>query len=206
VTSPYEEVFGDTLDSLHPRLRAYFGEIPRGSIGMGAGVFDVVGTPRRWLWPVLRVLAAESIMFPEWQRGVPFTVVNTPIVDARGNTSVHAVRTFHFVSGDRQMIDTISAEPHSLVDRLGQARALIAALSATVVNGELRMTSTTLAVRIGCARIRIPRTIAPIVTLVERFDDATGLQHVSVVVDAPIIGRIYEYSGSFSYVLRPGKS
>ena len=62
--SAYEEVFGDTLDSLHPRLRLYFGEIPRGSIGVGAGVFDVVGTPRRWLWPALRLLAAEGIMFP----------------------------------------------------------------------------------------------------------------------------------------------
>jgi hypothetical protein len=170
------------------------------------GNFETVGTPRRWLWPVLRILAADGILFPAWHRDVPFTVVNTPNVDARGNTAVCAVRTFHFVSGDRHMIDAITAERDSLVDHLGQSRALVAALSATVVNGELRMTSTTLAVRIGRARIRVPRMIAPIVTLVERFDDATGLQHVSVIVDAPIIGRIYEYSGSFSYLLRSEES
>ena len=173
---------------------------------MGAGVFDVVGTPRRWLWPVLWVLAVDSIRFPAGHRDVPFTVENTPNVDAWGNASVRAVRTFHFMSGDRQMIDAITVEGDFLVDHLGQSRAFIAALSATVANGELRMTSTTFAVRIGRVHIRIPRTIAPIVTLVERFDDGTGLQYVSVMVDAPMIGRLYENSRSFSYVLRSEKS
>ncbi|WP_394771083.1 DUF4166 domain-containing protein, partial [Lacisediminihabitans sp.] len=155
--SPYEEVFGDTLDSLHPRLRPYFGEIPRGSIGVGAGVFDVVGTPRRWLWPALRLLAANSIMFPAWQRQVPFTVVNRPFVDARGNLAVGAVRTFRFDSGDRSMVDAITAERGGLVDHLGRSRRLVSRLSGTVIDGRLTLVSTLLSLRIGRVRLMVPR-------------------------------------------------
>ena len=197
--SPYEEVFRDTLDSLHPGLRAYFGEIPRGSIGVGAGVFDVVGTPRRWLWPALRLLAAEGIMFPAWQRQVPFTVVNRPFVDARGNLAVGAVRRFRFDSGERSMIDAITAERGGLVDHPGRSRRLASRLSGTVVDGRLTLVSTVLTVRLGRVRLRVPRAIAPTVALVERFDVADGRQHVALEVRAPLIGRVYEYSGSFSY-------
>ena len=48
-------------------------------------------------------------------------------------------------------------------------------------------------------RLRVPRAIAPTVTLVERSDVADGRQHVALEVRAPLIGRLYEYSGSFSY-------
>ncbi|HAM25570.1 MAG TPA: DUF4166 domain-containing protein, partial [Microbacteriaceae bacterium] len=41
-------------------------------------------------------------------------------------------------------------------------------------------------------------------SLLERFDDASGRQHVSVTLDAPLIGRLYEYSGSFTYEIRAG--
>jgi hypothetical protein len=44
------------------------------------------------------------------------------------------------------------------------------------------------------------------VTLAERFDDASVFQHVTVMIDAPNIGRVFEYSGSFSYGIRSGKS
>ena len=52
--SPYELSIGaEVLARLHPRLRTYFGPVPPGHVGRGEGVFTVVGTPRRWLWPVL---------------------------------------------------------------------------------------------------------------------------------------------------------
>jgi hypothetical protein len=38
--------------------------------------------------------------------------------------------------------------------------------------------------------------------LVERFDDASESQHVHVTLEAPLIGRLYEYSGSFTYELQ----
>ncbi|MHC5796260.1 DUF4166 domain-containing protein [Lacisediminihabitans sp. FW035] len=199
MSSPYEEVFGAILDSLHPRLRAYFGEIPPGTLGVGVGVFDVVGTPRRWLWPVLRLLASDGIAFPGWHRGVPFTVVNRPLRDDHGNVAVAAERSFGFESGNRQMVDAITSEDAALVDHLGRARRLVTRLSGRVVNGGLVLSSTVLAVRVGRVRVIVPRLVAPRVSLHERFDESDDRQHVSVVVSAPLIGRLYEYSGSFTY-------
>jgi hypothetical protein len=203
--SPYEAVFGELLEGLHPRLMAYFTAIPLGSVGVGTGTFDVVGTPRRWLWPVLWVLGRQGVMFPAWQRDVPFTVLNHPVVDARGFVAVVATRTFHFAKGDRRMRDAITAEPAGLVDHLGIARRYGSELSGVIEDGALRLSSTGLALRMGDRCIRIPRMIAPIVTLLERFDDETDSQHVSVTIDLPLLGRLYEYSGSFLYEVRPGE-
>jgi len=47
----------------------------------------------------------------------------------------------------------------------------------------------------------IPIPFAPRVTLVERWDDAVDRQHVSLALDAPLLGRIYEYAGHFDYAL-----
>jgi hypothetical protein len=206
VPSPYEEVFGDTIDSLHPRLRAYFGAIPAGSLGRGEGVFDVVGTPRRWLWPALWLVGRQGVLFAAWQRDVPFTVVNRPIVDAAGRTAVAAERTFHLEGGDRMMVDAITADAGHLVDFLGRSRRLEARLEATVHDGALLLRSTSLAVRIGHWRMRLPSAISPRVRLVERFDDGSDRQQVSVTVDAPLVGRLYEYSGSFRYEIRTGEA
>ncbi len=203
--SPYEVVLGDAIARLHPRLMSYFGAIPPGSSGVGMGIFDVVGTPRRWLWPVLWVLGRQGVIFPAWQHDVPFTVLNHPVVDARGFVAVVATRTFHFPKADRRMRDAITAEPAGLVDHLGIARRYGSELSAVIDDGALRLSSTGLALRMGDRRMRIPRMFAPIVTLLERFDDETESQHVSVTIDLPLIGRLYEYSGSFHYEIRPGE-
>ncbi len=40
----------------------------------------------------------------------------------------------------------------------------------------------------------------------ESFDDESGLQQVSVTIDAPLVGRLYEYSGSFRYGIRTGEA
>ncbi|MGT2464086.1 DUF4166 domain-containing protein [Sinomonas atrocyanea] len=57
-------------------------------------MFDTVGTPRRWLWPVLAVFARSHVMFPVWQRGVPFTVENRPVAGTDGAPAVAATRVF----------------------------------------------------------------------------------------------------------------
>jgi hypothetical protein len=202
--SPWTTVLGDSLADLHPRLRAYFGAIPPGSRGVGAGTFDVAGTPRRWLWPVLWLFRREGIVFPAWQTGVPFLVVNQAVRDrVDGAVAVASVRTFNFRSGDRRMLDEIIAGPGGLVDVLGATRRLQARLEARVAGGELHLRSTGLVVRIGRSHIRIPNTIAPVVTLVERFDEASDRQRVAVMIDAPLLGRLYEYSGSFTFEVRP---
>lgn len=176
--SPYENALD--LDGLDTHLRAYFGEIPAGSIGVGRGVFDVVGTPKRWLWPVLWVLGRQGVVFAAWARDVPFTVVNRP-----DSGSLHGIRTFHFSGGDRTMVDRITPE---LVDYLGTRGLYRATLRGQVVDGGLRLWSTRM------------RPVPGRVEVLERWVD--GLQHVAVTITAPLIGRVYEYSGYFQYEIK----
>ena len=137
--SPYElSTPPDVLARLHPRLSTYFGAIPPGHVGRGEGVFDVVGTPRRWLWPVLAWFARDAVMFPVWERDVPFTVENRPARVGRGQAvqegrvAVRAHRTFRFRSGTRTMVDAITAGPDGLVDHLGRRGRVSALLRAEV--------------------------------------------------------------------------
>lgn len=209
--SAYELILGPRIAELHPRLRAYFGAIPLGGSGRGVGVFDVVGTTRRWLWPVLWVLARKGVLFPVWQRQVPFTVTNRSAPQALGtvafgNAAVVAERVFHFAAGDSRMLDEITAENGELVNHLGVNRRYRCRLAVEVVGRALLMTSTSVSVRIGRMSIRLPRFVSPVVSLTERFDDASERQLVSVIVDSPLLGRLYEYSGSFVYEVLAGET
>ncbi|WP_412161862.1 DUF4166 domain-containing protein [Curtobacterium flaccumfaciens] len=214
--SPYElSTPPDVLARLHPRLRTYFGPVPPGHVGRGEGVFDVVGTPRRWLWPVLAVFARDSVMFPVWERDVPFTVENRPTRVRRGSgvslearVAVRAHRTFRFRSGSRTMVDAITAEPDGLVDHLGRRGRVSARLRAQVDAdgpdaGALRLVSTRVTFRALGRDLRLPAALSPRVTLTERFDDETDLQRVSLVLTAPVLGTLYRYEGAFRYEIAP---
>ncbi len=191
MTSPWRLALGDAVDRLDPGLRDYVSEIPAGSVGRGVGVFDVVGTPRRWLWPVLAVLGRAAIAFPVWERHVPFEVENRPTPHG-----VAAVRRFRFRGGDREMRDEIRFERGELVDRLGRRGRLETRMRAVVVDGRLELRSDRLAVRLGRRRLPIP--LAPSFHLVERRL-ADGRQRVEFELRAPVLGRIYEYAGEFRY-------
>ncbi|MBF4627913.1 DUF4166 domain-containing protein [Curtobacterium flaccumfaciens] len=213
--SPYElSTPPDVLARLHPRLRTYFGPVPPGHVGRGEGVFDVVGTPRRWLWPVLAVFARDSVMFPVWERDVPFTVENRPAHVRRGRAgrearpAVRAHRTFRFRAGSRTMVDAITAEPDGLVDHLGRHGRISARLRARVNGdgpdaGALRLVSTRVTFRALGREVRLPGLIAPRVTLTERFDDEADMQRVSLVLTAPVLGTLYRYEGAFRYEIAP---
>ncbi|WP_345764689.1 DUF4166 domain-containing protein [Diaminobutyricibacter sp. McL0608] len=202
--SPYQAILGDDLAGLHPRLQAYFRAIPAGHHGFGRGVFDSVGTPRRWLWPALALLSPAGVVFPVWQHDVPFTVVNRPAGDGVRH-AVAADRSFALHTGRRHMRDQISADDSGLRDRLGSPPRLDTAFQASVVGGALRLRSTGVALVFGTLRIPFPRFVAPVVELTESFDDTVGSQRVSLTVRAPLIGTIYQYAGSFEYEVRPGE-
>ena len=190
--SPYEQAFD--LTGLHPRLGAYFGAIPGESVGRGVGTFDVVGTPRRWLWPVLAVLGRQGVVFPFWGRDVPFSVTNTPVDDLLAGR-----RTFHLPGGDRTMVDLMNVVKGRLVDDLGHDRRYRATLTARVVDGALTMRSDGFSLRLHRLHVPLPGRV----DLVERWDDGSARQHVSVTISMPVIGRIYEYSGFFTYEVTP---
>lgn len=186
--SPWRTALGDDFAQLHPRLLAYFSAIPAGHVGRGTGTFDRVGTPRRWLWPLLRVLERRLILFPVWEQDVPFTIENRP-----DGSALRAVRTFQFAAGDRLMVDIVSTERGRLVDRLGDGGRLRTELTASVLDGALLLASRS--ARWG----RLPIPFAPRLRLVERFDEAVGRQHVALTLESALVGRIYEYSGHFDY-------
>lgn len=199
MASPYRAVLGAAFDELHPRLRAYFDAIPAGAVGRGTGVFETVGTPRRWLWPVVAVFARSHVMFPVWEREVPFTVENRPVGGPDGSSAVAAARTFLLRSGNATMVDVIRVDGGAIVDRLGDPVRAEARFAATVRDGGLRLRSTVVWLVVRGRRVRIPDPLAPVVALTEQWDDQHEQQRVSIVVRAPLIGRIYQYRGRFRY-------
>ncbi|MEP6481270.1 MAG: DUF4166 domain-containing protein [Rhodoglobus sp.] len=192
--SPWERALGAEIDDLDPALRAYFGPIPRGSVGYGEGVFEVVGTPRRWLWPLLAILAVDGIVYPTWAHQVAFSVTNTPSSDG----TVRAKRRFEFPHTGWVMTDEIGITSGGLTDRLGRNGYLAATLSAAVVEGGLVLRSTGVTLRIGSLRVPFG-VLSPRLVLVERTEG--DRQHVSMRLHLPLIGTLYEYAGSFRYAI-----
>lgn len=195
--APWAAALGDHVHELPPALAAYFGGVPAGSHGIGEGVFARVGTPRRWLWPLLAVLGRWNVVWPVWEREVPFTVVNLPTPHG-----LVGVRRFRFARGDRTMTDRVIWTPRGLRQRLGAGERIVAELRIAPEAGGLRITSGRVGVRVLGLRFSIPAPCAPRVTVVERtLPD--GRQHVSLTLDLPLVGRAYEYAGAFDYRIEP---
>lgn len=193
--SPYTRALGEHLDELHPRLRTYFQAIPDGSVGIGEGVFEYVGTPRRWLWPILRVLERRGVVAACDERDVSFRVENRTIA-----SRAISERTFHLERGPWVMRDAVALTRHGrVVDELGEPGLIAACFDLETRDGALDLTSRAVGFRLGRLRVRVPEALSPVVRLTESFDDTTERQFVSVTIDAPLIGRVYEYRGHFRY-------
>jgi hypothetical protein len=98
------------------------------------------------------------------------------------------------------MTDRVGITAAGLTDRLGRSGLLAATFEPSVEQGRLVLRSTGVTLRVGPLRIPFGR-LAPRVMLVERREG--DRQHVSLTLDAPIVGRIYEYAGWFRYVIEP---
>ncbi len=183
------------MEQLHPRLRAYFSSIPVGKVGVGEGVFERFGTRYRWLTPLLAPLRSRGVIVPGWHRNVPFRVENRTV-----SGTARARRTLRFPSGPWAMVDAVRATRRGrVVDQLGSPKTIAASFDVDIVDGELRLTSRAVGVKLGRARLRLPQWAAPRVRLTERYDDTTEKQRVHLTIDVPGLGRVYEYEGSFTY-------
>lgn len=197
--SPYARALGERIHDLHPRLQSYFQAVPDGAVGIGDGVFERVGTPRRWLWPLLRVLERSGVVAACWEHDVPFRVENRTIA-----TRAIGERTFHLARGPWVMHDAVALTPHGrVVDEFGEPALVAACFDVHVHDGALELTSRAVGFRLGRLRVRIPRLLSPVVRLTERHDDALDRQVVILRIDAPVIGRVYEYTGHFRYRIEP---
>ncbi|WP_240372384.1 DUF4166 domain-containing protein [Brevibacterium zhoupengii] len=193
--SPYERALGPRLPELHPVLQSYFAAIPAGSVGVGEGVFERFGTKRWWLRPVLAWLARRHVIVPGIHHQVPFRIENRT-VDGQQT----AARTLKLESGTWTMVDAVSlSESGRVVDVLGRPSLVEAAFAVAAVDGGLSLSSRGVTVRFGSLRLPVPKVIRPVIALSERYVAEADRQCVGLTVDVPILGRVYEYYGSFTY-------
>lgn len=193
--SPYQRAIGSRMEHLHPSLQTYFSTIPEGSVGIGEGEFECFGTRHRWLTPVFALLRRRGVIVPGMHHHVPFRVENRTVAG-----QAVARRTVQLTNGDWTMTDAVSFQPPArVVDVLGAPATAEVTFQVGVRDGALELTSQGMALRLGRVRIPVPRPLAARVRLTERFDETTGRQRVDLTVDAPILGRVYEYRGSFTY-------
>ncbi len=193
--SPYERAIGDRMSQLHPALRTYFSSIPEGSVGVGEGVFERVGSR----WGILRLLARplqrRGVVIGGLHHEVPFRVENRTVAGR-----AVARRTLALAAGPWTMTDSVAlSRGGCLVDRLGSPPTIAVSFDVEIRDGAVALRSRRVGLRLGRLRLVCPDLIAPRVLLRESFDDDAGRQRVAVTIDMPILGRVYEYEGSFTY-------
>jgi hypothetical protein len=187
--SVYQRVLGGDMQQLAPELRPYFSGHP--GVGVGRGVFEVAGSQRRILRPVLAYLAWRRVLFPEFGRDVPFDIANTPTADG----ALDAVRTFHFPGRDRSLEETMRVVDGQLHDFLGKRRGFEVRVALSITDGLLQLRSTRQWLHVGAARLPLP----PFATVTVDESWLDGRQHVDVRLRSPILGEWFRYTGSFSY-------
>lgn len=199
--SPYEAALGERLEELHPVLRRYFSALPEGCAGVGEGVFAEFGATRRWLRPLLRPFERRGVLLADHARSVPFRLVNRTVRAADGSGLAVAMRELDLPGRAWIMTDSVALAGQRVVDRLGTPWTASASFDLDVRDGSLLMRSRSVGLVLGRVRIRLPRTLSPIVRLTESHDPVSGLQRVELTVDAPLLGRVYGYRGHFAYAI-----
>ena len=187
--SVYQRVLGRDLAGLTPELQGYFSG--HEGVGHGRGVFEVAGSRLRILRPLLAFLAWRRILFPEFERDVPFEITNTPLADG----GLEALRIFHLASRDRPLEDTMRVIDGRLHDFLGRRRGFEVRMALTITDGLLQIRSDRQWLHLG--PLRMPLLPLASVTVDESWSG--GSQHVDVRLRSPLIGEWFRYSGSFSY-------
>jgi hypothetical protein len=201
VGSPYERVLGKEFRHLDPQLRTYFGRIPDGFEGVGAGRYEEAGLRLRVLRPLFSLLGRWRIAFAEHGADVPFRIRNTRSPDG----VLHAERTFSFPAAERVMTDAMHVVDGRLVDRIGTGGRVEVVWEASVSQRGLTLRSRALALRVAGTRLPLPPIMK--VVLHERSTlGQEGVQTVDVRVAVPLLGEVYGYRGSFTYALRPLES
>lgn len=193
--SPFLRALGERRQRLHPQLRTYFDTVPAEHVGRGTGVFERAGTVQAWLRPFMRLCERRGVAFGGWATEVPFRIENRTIAGR-----AISERTFVFPHRTWTMRDAMVVSSHGrIVDELGEPGLIRASFDLQVSDGALRMTSHTVGLRAGKIRFRIPRWCAPRIHLTEAWDPHAAQQRIALTVDVPVIGRVYEYSGTFTY-------
>lgn len=203
--SLYQRVLGADFGRLQPELQDYFSLSPeQGRYGLGTGSFDLAGCPRPALRPVLAGLPVRNAFFPDYGRGVPFTIRNFAHLDPFGRSSLTAVRTFRFDRGERVFEDTTSlTSPAGLTDYVGRRRNLATDLELSVSgDGRLHMHSPHTRLFLGRLRVPVPVLAGADAHAEQWWDEETGRFRIRTLVRQRQLGTVFVYDGSFTYEYR----
>lgn len=195
--SVYERAVGPGIRSLPPVLRRYFGPVPEGHVGVGEGVYEIVGSRyRRTAGTLLRWSARHDVLFPESGRDIPFVVENRAAADG----TLRGTRWFGFPRATRVMRDTMHVVGGEIVQRLGRRGGLEVRLAARASAEGMLLRSRRLAWRIRGLRVPLPRIAG---VEVRETEDGNGRQRVDVRLRMPLLGEVFRYSGTFVYRIVP---
>lgn len=195
--SVYERAVGPGIRSLRPVLRRYFGPVPEGHVGVGEGVYEIVGSRYpRTAGALLRWSARHDVLFAESGRDIPFVVENRAAADG----TLRGMRWFGFPRATRVMRDTMHVDGGEIVQRLGRRGGLEVRLGARASAEGMLLRSRRLAWRIRGLRVPLPRIAG---VEVRETEDGNGRQRVDVRLRMPLLGEVFRYSGTFVYRIVP---
>lgn len=195
--SPYERALGERLRDLHPKTAWYFSTIPAGHVGVGTGTFDTAGTRTRWIRPLFRLTQRAQIAFSGWERDVPFRIENRTI---QGRAV--ATRWFDLPRGSWVMPDWVELTRDGILrNEVGRGLTAVTTFDISVDNGGVRLQTRRIGLRVGKIRVSAPRWLSPKISLTEGWDEALQRHRVAMTIDVPLIGRVYEYGGTFRYAI-----
>ncbi|MFZ3454241.1 DUF4166 domain-containing protein [Arthrobacter sp. 7Tela_A1] len=203
--SLYRRALGAEFDKLQPQLQDYFSLQPdEGRYGLGAGTFEVAGSPRPALRPLFSALPVRNAFFPDFGRNVPFTIRNYAHRDPFGRSSLTAVRSFRFDGGQRIFEDTTSlTSPAGLTDYVGRRRNLATDLTLAVSgDGRMHMHSPHTRLFLGRLRIPVPVLAGADAHAEQWWDEDSGRFRIRTLVRQRQLGTVFVYDGSFTYGYR----
>ncbi len=200
MTSIYKQALGEEFEKLHPRIRERFEfNSDSGIASVGRGIMDSIWYSKRAMLP-LQLGTMRHIMFPQGGKQIPFTIENYAYQDCFGRETVTWIRQFQFPNKKRHFDATMiySKQHERIVDYLGTKQHLAVDLEiSAATNGGLRIRSGEQRFYEHWLQFRFPTLLTGVADVCEWYDDESEKFKISVEVTNPLLGKVFEYQGSF---------
>jgi hypothetical protein len=199
MTGVYERALAAAADDLHPQVRERYSLAPDDEVAtVGNGLMDI--TRGALALPVLAVMPARNLLFPESGTDVPFTVTTAGYRTAAGHEALTTVREFDF--GDRRRrFDSLTVWDDAngrLLDFLGTGGHVVSELHPRVEDGALVVAGGRQWVRAGGRYVPLPGPLAVDVTVRDRYDPEGERFEVTATVESALAGHVLGYRGTFT--------
>lgn len=199
--SIYEKALGNQFQLLHPKLQEKFRISSNKNTAIVAnGMMDVIKGGFPLLRPFFRLGLKKRILFPERGENIPFVIENYAYRDSYDRECVAWLRSFQFPNKARHFDATMiySEKRKGIVDYFGTHHDFVSELTMEVLeNGGLRILSTSQSIIRFGKMFRLPNVLKGIAEITEWYDDLHDQFHVHVCVKNPLVGKLFEYIGTF---------